>query len=437
MALLYGYLFPVLFLVIFWALYRHETVPLLLHFGELLTVTVLGGACFGLPTTLVSERERGVWRRYRLAPVSVAWLLVSTVLARFLIVVTAGILQLGLALAVGMTAPAHPGALALSFVAVSFAFIGLGLVIAAMADTVPAVQALGQCVFLPLLVLGGVAIPIASLPNWAQQLSTFLPGRYAVDALQRATSEAPAGGAEFAWLALGVIGVAATLTGAKLFRWEPGQHFRSLTGKAWLTSAFAAWLLVGFLAQRHFETPPGKPPSPSVPAASLQAEAPVPPQPWEQLTASDLNAIAYVAPADEGLVTPIARPDEKPDDETDLTLAKLEGELPHWAPGRVADPVQRIRNLICVAGVLDVLQNPVERYVPRLIEQRLQADFPREKLILMLGWIALHPEEGSVVADLSEMHLRGAASAAVVRERVQLYAIKYLARLTGHPITRK
>ena len=57
MALIYGYLFPLVFLVVFWVLYRHETVPLLRHLGELLTVTILGGACFGLPTTLVSERE--------------------------------------------------------------------------------------------------------------------------------------------------------------------------------------------------------------------------------------------------------------------------------------------------------------------------------------------------------------------------------------------
>ena len=68
MALFYGYLFPLIFLVAFWVLYRHESVPLLRHIGELLTVSVLGGACFGRPTTLVGERERGVWRRYRLSP---------------------------------------------------------------------------------------------------------------------------------------------------------------------------------------------------------------------------------------------------------------------------------------------------------------------------------------------------------------------------------
>src|SRR5215203_5402187 len=137
MALLYGYLFPLIFLVAFWVLYRHDQYPLLRHMGELLTVSVLGGACFGLPTTLVSERERGVWRRYRLTPASTWSLVGSTVLARYIIVLTAGLLQLGVAFAVGMPAPAHPVALAVAFTLVAFAFIGLGLVIAMLADNVP------------------------------------------------------------------------------------------------------------------------------------------------------------------------------------------------------------------------------------------------------------------------------------------------------------
>ena len=148
MALLYGYLFPVIYLGAFWVLYRYEKIPLLNHMGELLTVSVLGGACFGLPTAMVSERERGVWRRYRLAPIGTWAVVLSTVVARYVIVLSAGVLQLAIALAVGMTLPEHLGTLALVFSVVSFAFIGLGLVIAMLADSVPAVQALGQCLFL-------------------------------------------------------------------------------------------------------------------------------------------------------------------------------------------------------------------------------------------------------------------------------------------------
>src|SRR6185436_12673080 len=241
MALLYGYLFPLMFLVVFWVLYRHERVPLASHMGELLTVTALGGACFGLPTTMVSERERGVWRRYRLAPVSTATLVASTVAARYCILITAGLLQLGLALAVGMPMPRHPFDLLIVFTFVSFAFIGLGLVMAMMADNVPAVQALGQCIFLPMLIIGGIAVPIASLPDWAQHLSQFFPGRYAVEALQACIVGPGLSATGFELLALLIIGTGGAVAGAKMFRWDAQQRFVERGGKAWVAVALAAW----------------------------------------------------------------------------------------------------------------------------------------------------------------------------------------------------
>jgi ABC-2 type transport system permease protein len=60
MGMFYGYLFPAIFLLAFRVLYRNEPIPLARHMGQLLTVTILGGACLGMPTTMVSERERGV-----------------------------------------------------------------------------------------------------------------------------------------------------------------------------------------------------------------------------------------------------------------------------------------------------------------------------------------------------------------------------------------
>src|SRR5687768_15390290 len=208
MALFYGYLFPTIFLAAFWALYRYEQVPLARHMGELLTVTALGGACFGLPTALVSERERGVWRRYRLAPIPTTSLIASTLLARYLLLLSAGALQVALAIAIGMPLPAHPLQLLVAFTFVCFAFLGLGLVIAMLADNVPAVQALGQCIFLPMLIIGGVAVRLASLPEWAQHVSAFFPGRYAVEALQATVTGAGLGASRFSLIALLLIGVA-------------------------------------------------------------------------------------------------------------------------------------------------------------------------------------------------------------------------------------
>ena len=134
--------------------------------GELLTVGVLGTACFGLPTSLVSERERGIWRRYRLTPVATGSLVTSTLLVRYVTVLGAGLLQLFLAMAIGRWLPAHPLDLWLTYSLVTFALLGLGLVLTALADTVPAAQALGQCVFLPMLIVGGVAVRLGVLPEW-------------------------------------------------------------------------------------------------------------------------------------------------------------------------------------------------------------------------------------------------------------------------------
>ncbi len=249
MAMLYGYLFPSVFLLAFYVLYRYERVPLVRHMGELLTVTILGGACFGLATTLVSERERGVWRRYRLAPVSTGALVASTLFARYLLLLSAGLLQLMLAMALGMPLPDHPLQLVVAFSLAAFAFLGLGLVIAMLADNVPAVQALGQTIFLPMLIIGGVAVPLTSLPDWALHLSAYFPGRYAVEAIQATVNGGGLGTVGFSLLALLLIGTAACVAGAGMFRWDAKQRFAAGRGKGWLVVALAGWMGVGLLAQ--------------------------------------------------------------------------------------------------------------------------------------------------------------------------------------------
>jgi ABC-2 type transport system permease protein len=473
MALLYGYLFPLIFLVAFWVLYRHEKVPLLRHMGELLTVAVLGGACFGLPTTLVSERERGVWRRYRLTPVPTWAIVTSTVLARYVIVLTAGLLQLGLALAIGMTMPAHPFDLWVAFTFVSFAFIGLGLVIATLADTVPAVQALGQCIFLPMLIIGGVAVQLASLPLWAQHVSAYFPGRYAVEALQACVTGRGIPGARFSLLALGLVGFAGCLAGAKLFRWDAQQKFASRTGKLWLVPALAAWVAVGLLADWRGriavpvdkETPaapvrpaaprpgpapavvpppgpttvpppatpvPSTPPPVAVTPPPRTLAPPPPPPPWAKLTKADTDGIDFQVPPDHGIVAPFAPPDELPEDFMKDQVEGVRQKIATWPPGAEGDELRCIRNLLYIAAVPDAIQLPVERYMPRVVYEHLLDTYPRETLVKVLTYIVLNPEAGMVIDDISDLGVEGAAGdPLLVRERAYLYAIKYIMRLTG------
>jgi hypothetical protein len=435
MAVLYGYLFPLIFLLAFWALYQNDPVPLALHVGQLLTITVLGGACFGLPTTIVAERERGVWRRYRLLPAP-SWTFIASILtARLVLLLTAALLQLALGFALGLPWPAHPGGLFIAFLFTAFAFMGLGLTIAMLVDNVPSVQALGQCIFLPMLILGGVAVRLESLPTWAQHISAFLPGRYAVEALQRSATGAGLSGTGFDFLALGLTGLAGAIAAAGMFRWDKAFQ----PNRLWLLAAFGMWLVVGVMAEmRGGVTINGLPDS--QPVGTSKDYAPAAPQvprlSWQAVGDSDFNTIAFDRlPSDEGIISPVSRSDEVPDPALVPTLDQIQAALPAWAPGNVPDPVQRARNLLAIAAVPDILQmEQVERFVPRLVFARLQATVPPRELPKILYWIATHPDEGDDSAirqlrDLGLPHVQGPTKP--VRGRIMIYAFKLLGRLTG------
>ena len=515
MALLYSYLFPLIFLLAFYVLYRHESVVLARHMGELLTVGILGGACFGLPTTMVSERERGVWRRYRLAPVPTAGLVGSTVAARYVILLTAGLLQVAVALALGMPLPRHPGGLWIAFTFVSFAFIGLGLVMAMMADNVPAVQALGQCIFLPMLIIGGIAVPLATLPDWAQHVSAFFPGRYGVQAVQACINGAGLDSVLFELLALTIIGAAGCVGGSMMFRWDAQRRFAASGRGRWVLVPLAAWVAVGMMSEARSgvsfgqnartstarqpaadapaapsaptpesATPPGPRPEPApiagpppvpappapvgrsaveeqrVPAPGVPPRAvetpssrgagatadPVTPaappvsQPiaatWQGVTRADIDRdlIFDRLPSDQGVVAPIAPPDEEPPPEVLETLDAIRLALPAWGPAQVPDALQRARNVLYIAGVPDVQQNELERFAAALVFEQLEQDIPKDDLMKVLYWIALHPMDGDDSA-IDQLPALGFENRPVdpeqVRERAALYAVKLLGRLTG------
>lgn len=420
MALVYGHLFPLLFLAVFAVLYRAEPTPLLSHLGEWLTISILGGACFGLPTSLVSEREAGVWRRYRLTPVGPARLIAGVVVARFILIASAAVLQLGLARALGMPWPADLLMLAAGFAAATFAFIGLGLVIAALADTVPAVQALGQCLFLPMLVIGGVAVPLVLLPDWAQHVSGFLPGRYAVEALQ---SAATAGNGQewFNHVGLLTSGLAGCTVGLRLFRWDPAGA-RTRGGAGWVALVLIAWIAVGVTAMRQDRTLVGPRDSAAV---ALQ-------DPWRAVDIATAPEFGIQTAPDSGVVTPFADRFEEPDPSLARLVAGLRQRLRDWPPARVEDPVQRVRNVLSFASQCDVAQLPVERHVPVLALEHLEQTMPREDLVKVLIWIIRHPEGWKAPPDLTGLGLgKYWSDPEVVRVRGEQYAVKFLRRLTG------
>jgi hypothetical protein len=358
----------------------------------------------------------------------------------------------------------------------------LGMVIAAAAGSVPAVQALGQCIFLPMLMIGGVAVRLSSLPDWALHVSAFFPGRYAVEALQNSATGGGLRDSGFALAALAGMAVAAGIAAAALFRWDTARPMRSGRKRGALALALALWLLVGAAAEYRGEalapareadpdlkigvsdilrpkaTPPLTPadtvnpvaapsPSPDAPPRPepTQAASPVPritPSPtanapaWSLVTASDFAQVAFERlPPDTGLVSPIAPVGDTPDPLVAEQLEKIGAALESWPPAAVDDPVQRVRNHLYVLAVPDLLRvEGLERHLPRLVLQRLRRDVPERDLAKLLYWIATHPQDGddAAVRQLGSLGLPDVTGPTrTVRTRVMVYAFKFLGRLTG------
>ena len=416
-ALVYGYLVPVFFLIAFGTIFRAGTPPLLHQMSQLVTISVLGGACFGLPTALVAERERGLWRRYRLLPRAAVPLVASTLTARFILIALAALLQLGLArLIYGTPFPEHPALFAGAYLFVAFAFLGLGLLVAALAHDVPAVQALGQCVFLPLIMIGGVGVPLVTLPAWAQRFAGFFPGRYSVEALECGFSGARGGlSLTYDLGALLAIGAAAGLAGARLFRWDPG-HRPARAARLWIGVALLPWVAVGAGALAH-----GK---------RRAVAAPI--DPLQTLTEAQIDSIGYDGlPPDDGTVSPVAASLDDFDPDQKARLDDLAAKLRTWAPGQVPDVTQAIRNLLYVATVPDLNEDPLEGQIARVVFNHLFAHFTEQQLTRGLAWIILHPDEGTVLASIPELGIPDEMDAGMVRGRSILYAVKVLGRIRG------
>ena len=138
-------------------------------------------------------------------------------------------------------------------------------------------------------------------------------------------------------------------------------------------------------------------------------------------------------PPDDGVVTPIARRDEMPDQATADLVARLRDAC-LGGRRRAGDPVQRVRNVLYVAAMPDLLQMPLERFAPSVVFDDLENSVDRASLIKILYWIAVHPFDGDIEAA-AQFPVAGlpptTADPMDIRARGAVYGVKLLGRLLG------
>jgi ABC-2 type transport system permease protein len=246
-ALFFTFIFPLVFLFAYAGLIAHGNPNVVAYmFGPVVTLNIMGSGFFGLGMQSVTQRERGSLRRYRLAPIRPRTILLSNLLANYLLELpTIGLLLF--AALVFFHMPMKIGWLTLLVLVTvgTFAFAGFGLTISSVANTMQEAQIYNNLVWFTLLFLSGVTFPLPMLPRWIQRLAMFFPSTYLVSTFQGVMAQAePLLDHWLEMLVLVTSGVFGLLFAMKLFRWEKGERI-STKAKLWSGAFVLPFLVMG------------------------------------------------------------------------------------------------------------------------------------------------------------------------------------------------
>ncbi len=224
---------------------KGETAKVRYLLGPVIAMSVMG-TFWGLSAQIVTWREQGILRRFRLAPIPASSMIGSSVLANMLLILPTVILELALA---GFVYHLKDfgnlgGIIVMSLIGIA-AFASLGLIVASVTNTMQETQIINQVLWLALLFLSGATVPLPVLPHAAQRVALFIPATYLVNALQQAMMHHASLlslraniGSLVAWAIL------AFTISSLLFRWEPEAKLPR-NAKLWAASTLVPFLLLG------------------------------------------------------------------------------------------------------------------------------------------------------------------------------------------------
>jgi ABC-2 type transport system permease protein len=246
--LLMNYLFPLSFYVVVSLLmtqlnptFRPSIIPTMVVFVTLTSLIL------GLPNPLVSAREAGIFRSYRVNGVPALSVIlvpaittaVHTLIAALLVTFTAPVLF-------HTPLPVNWGGFVLFLVLTVFVMAGFGVLIGVISTSTRITILWSQLIFLPSIIIGGLMVPRSALTGVLAKIGSLMPSTYSVqiyDTLARG-----AGLDAKAILSVVVLiagGVLAFSLASYLFSWDSQNTTRR--GSAWLALAVAVPFVIGMV----------------------------------------------------------------------------------------------------------------------------------------------------------------------------------------------
>jgi imidazolonepropionase-like amidohydrolase/ABC-type multidrug transport system permease subunit len=250
--LFFNYMFPLIFFVVFaQALHGDRGNAMTQIVTMVIIIGVLGNGLFGAGMRAVQERESNVLRRYKVTPITPAPILIAATIVGWIIFMPLVLFMFCVAhFGYGMPWPARMGSILLFATLGILAFRAIGMILAAVANSMQESQILVQLVYLPMLFLSGATFPTSMFPGWLLIVTQFLPATYLVSGLEgmmlRKESLLANGFPAFALLITVFVGL---FISYKLFRWEKEEKIRG-SAKLWVGAVMLPFIVLG-LWQAH------------------------------------------------------------------------------------------------------------------------------------------------------------------------------------------
>ena len=181
----FGLLFPA---IIYLAFSVGRTAEATSIIPGLVAMSSLFGAGAIESIALPLERAKGTFERLLVAPISLATIVLGKALGGFFFGTVLSIVYLLIALMLSGGAVTNPFLFAFGVILSAFTFSALGICISAPFRDVPQAMPPATLIRVALIFLGGVFIPVATMPNYLQYVAYLLPVTYAIDMLRQATT---------------------------------------------------------------------------------------------------------------------------------------------------------------------------------------------------------------------------------------------------------
>jgi ABC-2 type transport system permease protein len=228
----FTFAFPLMFLVIFTALFGGDTETVAgreiststFYVGAILTFSIITATYTNLSINLTFTRDLGILKRIRGAPMAAWSFMVGRIIHAILVTIVLVVIVVAFgALFYDAEVPSNTLPSFLASIAVGAAsFSALGLAVTSVIPNPDAAPPIVNASILPLLFISGIFIPIQDPNAWYVSVAKIFPVYHFAQAMNSAYFSITGSGFEGGHLLIvGAWGVAGTILAVLFFSWEP------------------------------------------------------------------------------------------------------------------------------------------------------------------------------------------------------------------------